>query len=174
MGGFWTKVDKKGDNECWNWKGVTNSRGDYGHIKFKGKVESAHRLSWILHHGQIPEELCALHKCDNGLCVNPKHLFLGTQYDNIQDRTNKDRSYRPIGELNLKSKLTIDQVKQIRLRYRNGKGLSLAKEYGVTSSSIYYIVNDKSWKNDVDKKDKCSKEPTSIAYPQKTLEDFFY
>jgi len=81
-------------NGCWIWNGITN-RGGYGIIELihNGKLEQyAHRISWILHRGEIPESLQVLHHCDNPPCVNPDHLFIGTNLDNIRDKTEKGRN----------------------------------------------------------------------------------
>ena len=90
---FWEKVKKSTD--CWNWTAGTNSKG-YGRIlnsrkECEGEI-SAHRLSWVLHNGPIPEGLQVLHNCDNPPCVRPDHLFLGTNLDNMRDKKNKGRS----------------------------------------------------------------------------------
>lgn len=90
---FWAKVDKTDD--CWLWSG--SKSGLYGHGEIgrgrrtEGKVKT-HRLSWELHNGSIPKGMHVLHKCDNGLCVNPDHLFLGTQKDNMVDMAKKGRN----------------------------------------------------------------------------------
>lgn len=95
---FFEKVNKDGINGCWLWRGGTRGRGKlkYGSAWYNGKNEGAHRLSWIFHNGYLPShkgldpvEVC--HKCDNPLCVNPDHLFLGTRKDNMQDKINKGR-----------------------------------------------------------------------------------
>ena len=91
---FWHKVDKipgkgpKGD--CWEWTGSLNNDG-YGKIVVKEKIKLAHRISWEISFGEIPKEICVLHKCDNPSCVNHNHLLLGTQADNIVDRDKKGR-----------------------------------------------------------------------------------
>lgn len=88
-----------------------------------------------------------MHKCDQPACVNPDHLWLGTNNDNISDRIQKGRSFRSVGELAGSSKLTREQVQEIRLKYKAGNITQrvLAKEYGVTCSRICAIVNLKTW-----------------------------
>lgn len=90
---FFDKVDKT--ENCWNWKAAT--RSGYGVLKINRKLISAHRLSWEIHYGKIPENILVCHHCDNKKCVNPKHLFLGTYSDNAKDAFNKGRMTMPIG-----------------------------------------------------------------------------
>jgi len=100
---------------CWEWQGY----GDrYGVLNVKGRATKAHRLSWELHYGPIPSKLCVLHSYDNGKCVNPEHLFLGTQKDNIHDAIRKGRAVFPKvlrGEEKSNSKLTEMDILVIRL-----------------------------------------------------------
>src|SRR4029077_20972173 len=84
---FWSKVNKI--DGCWLGTAAVAGKGDYGYFGFQGKIQRAHRVSWILTFGEIPDGLFVLHKCDTPLCVRPDHLFLGTQQDNVDDMARK-------------------------------------------------------------------------------------
>ena len=88
---FWSKVKKTKD--CWNWNGAKFSSG-YGAFWLNGKNKSAHRVSWELTNGQIPDGKLVCHTCDISACVNPNHLFLGTWKGNMEDRDKKGRNYQ--------------------------------------------------------------------------------
>jgi hypothetical protein len=88
---FMAKVDKRGDDECWEWLGYKSAKG-YGRFKYEGKDTMATRVAWILIKGLTPPSgLMACHKCDNPSCVNPEHLFWGTAHDNTLDSIQKKR-----------------------------------------------------------------------------------
>ena len=87
---FWARVNKGLPKECWEWKSAS-VRGGYGQISVNGKRAIASRMSWELHNGKIPNGMFVCHHCDNPPCVNPGHLFLGTNFDNALDRTQKGR-----------------------------------------------------------------------------------
>lgn len=88
---FWPKVDVRSENECWNWKAGLNNKS-YGAYNCYGTCHQAHRVAYVICVGEIPDDLKVLHKCDNPKCVNPKHLFLGTQAINVSDMNLKGRN----------------------------------------------------------------------------------
>lgn len=135
---FWSKVDKT--TSCWEWIGC-KVRG-YGQFGFEGKVQYAHRVSWKLLNGD-PLDLKVLHKCDNPSCVNPNHLFLGTQKENIDDMLSKNRQVK--GEQKPDVKLTKKQVLEIRHSKLSQRKLS--KLYNVCPSHVWHIKNHKKWKH---------------------------
>lgn len=145
---FWKKVEIRGNDECWLWKSCKNSHG-YGRFGVGMKVYLAHRISYEMTFGEIPEGLLGLHKCDNPSCVNPNHIFLGTQEDNMHDAIRKGRSVLVIGnyhgEEHPMCKLSDKQVAEIRERFSSEKitKASLAREFDVHPKQIYNIVNYK-------------------------------
>lgn len=143
---FLSYVDKSLPLLCWNWTGGKNKYG-YGRINFHGRILAAHRVSYELFVGPFPEHLRVCHSCDNPACVNPSHLFLGTDADNVCDCISKGRNCR--GERVASAKLTEQQVLDIRAKYANGLALQreLASEYGVSRMQISDIVCGKAWKH---------------------------
>src|SRR3990167_10773640 len=113
---FWKKVEKRGIDDCWLWIGAKKDRR-YGHMLHNYQNIGSHRISWLIHHGNIPNNLWVLHKCDNPSCVNPNHLWLGTAKDNSQDRESKNRGNKLKGELSPVAKLTKKEVLYIRADY---------------------------------------------------------
>ncbi len=139
------EIDEKG---CWNWKKAKRGdKKDYGGLKIRGKCWFAHRYSYTVFVGEIPYGLFVCHKCDNRKCVNPDHLFLGTQDDNMKDMAKKNRGTN--GEKAVHSKLTSNMAMEIRFASAKGNLLfkDLARVFGVRSQSISQIVNKKSWKH---------------------------
>jgi hypothetical protein len=138
---------------CWLWDRATFGRG-YGSFfvtKTRPKPwnDKAHRASWIIHNGPIPEGMHVLHKCDVPSCVNPDHLFLGTNADNIADRLRKSRPKTgQRGEENHKAKLKANDIAQIRKLYKAGESArSMALDFGVAISTIYAIAERRSWRD---------------------------
>lgn len=141
---FWLLVDKRSDEECWNWLG--NKRNGYGRFWVEDRLLSAHRVSWELAYGSIKEGIKVLHHCDNPSCVNPSHLFLGTQTDNMQDMTKKNRRKGPIGSECHNVRLDETKVKDIRIARLNGlEYTEIASLFGVSKGCINHILNGRSW-----------------------------
>lgn len=107
---FWCKVEKKSDDECWNWIGQKDE-DEYGKIKIAGKVIRAHRYSYSLHHGTITKQFIC-HSCDNPSCVNPKHLWPGTPKENMIDKVKKNRQAKGKQQGELISKAQINMKKK--------------------------------------------------------------
>jgi len=147
---FWRKVNKNGPvpahvphlGPCWPWAHVSVSH-PYGTFKVRSVNVKPHRMSWLVHFGSIPAGHGVLHKCDNTACVNPEHLFTGTQETNIRDMFAKKRVVRPKGEAHAESKLTDDSVRMIRsseLSYAK-----LAKLLNVSKSAIAFVKRGERW-----------------------------
>jgi len=142
---FWEKVNKSNsENACWIWTGTKYSDG-YGSIKVNRSMVGAHRVSWELAYGEIPEGLCVLHDCpdgDNPSCVNPKHLWLGTKKNNRDDMVNKGRENIVKGEANGMHKYTNDQVTEMRRlrKEENLKPKEIAQIFGATVGHVNKIL----------------------------------
>ena len=144
---FWSKVlIVPYDRGCWEWLGF---RREWGHgsisIGRGPKKIGAHVLSWILHNGPIPEGLSVLHRCDNGWCVNPSHLWIGTQLDNIRDCISKSRN--ALGEKQGIARLTDELVRKIRLEWPQLNQCALANKYGLNHGTIWKVVHRKTWRH---------------------------
>ena len=136
-------------DDCWEWTGATRA-GRYGAIwdKRKGSMVAAHRFSYERFIGEIPEGLVVMHMCDNGMCVNPEHLKVGTQQENVHDCISKGRQSDKSGELNGNSKLTKQQVIDIFKSARSIVDLSI--DYGVSLETVRHIKNGVKWKHVTD------------------------
>ena len=142
---FWERVQKTAT--CWLWFGLVNGKG-YGLFSLRNNHVRAHRFSWALHHGPIPEGLLVCHRCDVPNCVNPEHLFLGTEADNTTDMIVKGRQATGAkvsspGEAHPMSKLTDAQVIAIRSDAR--KPSVIAEHYGVVYTTIWAIKTRRTW-----------------------------
>jgi hypothetical protein len=143
---FWskTKIGKK--NDCWEWAHSFRKGVGYGQFSYYGYAEFAHRVAWLLTNGPIKKGLQVLHKCDNRKCVNPNHLFLGTQRENIHDMINKKRDAL-FGDRNPSAKLTKKAVLEIR-KIRKTQKITIrriAELYGVSYTTIWQILHKERW-----------------------------
>lgn len=131
---------------CWIW--LASRKGSYGQFSINQQKGTAHRASWIIHKGPIPHGLNVCHKCDKPLCVNPDHLFLGTQSANIKDMYSKGRGADIKGTKNGQSVLTEEQVYKVRSFVKDGKTYQLvADTFKVSVDTIHKIVTRKTWKH---------------------------
>ncbi len=169
---FWAKVNKNGptqphmESPCWEWTAHRAKHG-YGMFRLGVKLILAHRIVWVLSYGSIPHDgsahgICVCHKCDNRGCMNPEHLFLGTNADNMRDRDSKGRGKLPCGggyyarlypervprgETNGMSKLTVAKVIEIRSIHAAG-GITLKElgaRFGVPFNTVGDIVKRRTW-----------------------------
>lgn len=142
---FWSKVKKKGPDDCWEWVG--SRQEGYGAMLVSGFNFRAHRISYFFKHRNLPEDLCVCHRCDNPACVNPDHLFLGTAIENRKDCVQKVRHAR--GEGQHKHKLIESEVTEIRsLNFLTGLSYEkLAIRFKVSKQTIYRVINRFSWKH---------------------------
>lgn len=155
---FWPKVDRNGPvpihapelGPCWLWTGYRLPWG-YGQIgegPAGGRHLYAHRVAWELTYGPIPDGVLALHRCDNPPCVNPNHLFLGTNRDNTADMDNKARrgDHHPVGSLNGRAVLTPETAREVRRLHAMGASYGrLAVSFGVGKSTISRVIHGESW-----------------------------
>ncbi len=144
---FWRFVIKT-DGGCWEWSGCRTAQG-YGQLRVGNRSLNAHRLSWEMHVGPIPEGMLVCHHCDNRPCVNPAHLFVGDYKDNARDMVNKGRDYRGErlrGSAVATSKLVEDQIPGILARVASGESQPrIAREHGVSTTVINNIARGKAW-----------------------------
>lgn len=156
---FWAKVKIASDMDtCWEWQGNTYPEG-YGQFYCQRRKFRAHRVSWELANSESAGELFVLHSCDNPLCVNPKHLFLGTQKDNMQDMLSKNRQGwkssnrkpskpRKYGQDRTGAKLSNAAVSEIRSDAQSGLSQrKIARKHGVSQPLICKILNGDGWKH---------------------------
>ena len=160
---LWEKVDRTGGPEsCWLWIGSKANR--YGKLEVAGKARGVHVISWELRHGPVPDGLCVCHNCpggDNPYCVNPAHLFLGSNAENIRDRDRKGRTARGAksgkhthpestarGSQHGRAKITEHDVRAIRIAAAAGTTYkAIAARFGISDSAIGFIVHQKTWRH---------------------------
>lgn len=147
---FWSKVDRSaGDGECWLWTGKPNhdgygvTRSKLGGAKWKNSL--VHRFSWVSINGEIPSHLRVLHRCDVRSCVNPSHLFLGTQTENVADMVAKGRQHKGSGVS--KAVLSEEKVLLIKDLVGTKSEAEIAREFGVSPGAIRDIAVGDTWKH---------------------------
>jgi len=133
--GFWGKVSVGHPDGCWGWIG-SHDAGGYGQIHHEGRIQPAHRVSWMLVNGPILDGLCVLHHCDNRPCTNTEHLFLGTKKDNMMDAAAK-------GRIATRPKLTPASAEAIRTS--SSRGVDLARQFNVSPALITMVRKGQRW-----------------------------
>jgi len=142
---FFKKVLIAPFHECWEWLAYKSWDG-YGYFNSGKRNELAHRFSYRMFIGEIPISLCVLHKCDNPSCVNPEHLFIGTNDDNVKDKVQKTR--QACGERMNRGSATAEDVAEIRRMHASGIRQScICRLFKISSGSVSKIINGKSWKH---------------------------
>jgi hypothetical protein len=134
---FWSKVNITDFFECWDWLGYRNNLG-YGRLSFKGRMTLAHRLSYTLSVGNIPDGLLCLHRCNNPACCNPAHLYIGTDQDNTNDKVKAHRQYAKLSEKQV--------VEIIRLLKTGATQRDIADRFSTSRANIATINTGLTWK----------------------------
>lgn len=142
---FWAHI-AAAENNCWHWTGPyakTDKVGaDHGRFSYGNKRYGAHRLSWEINRAPIPLGKSVLHRCDRPRCVNPDHLYVGDQKDNVRDREARGRGVRPPS----RRTLTDEQVREIRARYTGKRDQSrLAREMGICRTVLQGVVSGRTY-----------------------------
>lgn len=148
---FWSKVDVQVScRRCWVWR-ASRLKNGYGQFSIgtKRRTLYAHRVAWEICNGPIPPGAHILHSCDNPPCCNPAHLRAGTSSENARDMYERFRYPVRRGEMAARSKLTTEQVLEIRALFATGEYTlqALAEKYGVRNPSIHSIVHRRSWRH---------------------------
>lgn len=133
---------------CWNWNKCLCARR-YGNVRIGRKMILAHRAAWEAKNGEIPKGMYVLHRCDNTKCINPDHLFIGTQMDNVRDMHQKGRARKAVGTNHRWAKLTDDKVRNIRFMISGGSMSDgeIGRAVGISRSVICHIKSGRTWKH---------------------------
>lgn len=147
---FWSKVDRKVPNECWPWTGSFKENGypqlGVGSLTNGTRtMRMAHRLSWLIHFGEVPKRKYILHHCDNPKCVNPNHLYLGGNSENMRDAAQRNRIAH--GVRHAYAKLNPTKVRRIRKLFKSGKNCNqIASTIGVAYATIQQVIEGQTWR----------------------------
>lgn len=141
---LYANVSLNEDTGCWEWTGAVGKQNGYGIITINGKAEAAHRVSYKISVGEIAKGLMVLHKCNNRICVNPEHLYLGTHNDNMRDMAHTQAVK---GENNARALLSESDVKEIKQLIKERKMFyrDIAEKYGVKRQTIKDIALGRTW-----------------------------
>lgn len=147
---FWKKVKKGPD--CWEWTGTKNTTLGHGVMREGPRGASkqlfAHRVSWELHNGPIPDGMWVLHRCDNPPCVRPDHLYVGTPADNVRDREARGRSRVLRGSRNARATTDEQTILTLRARVADGETIAAAAQaLGLSYPTAYLAVKRRSWRH---------------------------
>ena len=149
---FWSKVDIRASSECWNWKAGTAGRRkgvNYGHFRLPDRTVYAHRVAYQVAHGPPPDGLVVRHKCDNGLCVNPDHLVIGTQEDNAHDTQERGRHRYGVTPGHLNALAVFDEVsaREVARRYYSGmSAMAISIDMGFNYHTTLRLINGSHYK----------------------------
>jgi len=136
----------KNGKYCWGWKGYVNKKTGYSYMSIESKKIGAHRVSWMIHKGEIPKGILVCHSCDNRNCSNPNHLFLGTYSDNYNDMVNKGKRVIARGINISKSGLTVEKItKIIHDLEKNIPSYVVSKMNNVSRSIVYHLKAGDRW-----------------------------
>ncbi len=170
---FWSKVAPPDEGGCRLWLGGKDRDG-YGRIKITGRMFQAHRVAYMIEHGEVDDDLLVCHECDRPLCVTSQCLWQGTDADNVADMIRKGRRYTVFGELNPAVKLTEPDVLDIRRRYAVGNisQRALADEYDVSQHAINDIIRRKKWAHVPDEPEVVAKYVTGGVTQKRLAEEY--
>jgi hypothetical protein len=142
---FWERIEKlANESGCWLWTGNLDSYG-YGRFGKRKAIHKAHRISYVMHKGEIPTGMCVLHHCDTPSCVNPDHLYAGTHTDNNKDKVQRNRQAK--GEKMGAAKLTPALVRDIRVIAKVFPDRFIAKHLGIGRTTITHIIKGVTWRH---------------------------
>ena len=150
---FWPHVTRGAPHECWAWGGAKMKKDGRGCVSLNGRTETAPRVAWFVAHGEWPpSHIFVCHTCDNPNCVNPSHLWLGNNAANMKDAARKGRLWAQVdsaqikGERHGNAKLTVERIRAIRAKVRDGASQrEVASEFGISQFTVWAICARVRW-----------------------------